>query len=81
MATMIVRAMKQADINGDYTQKLTTFSDKETISEWAKQAVGIASNKGIVNGVGENTFAPRETATRAQAAVMTYRLLKAIGKI
>lgn len=29
---------------------------------------------GIINGVGNNRFAPKDTAARAEAAVIIYRL-------
>ncbi|SHH39170.1 MG2 domain-containing protein [Caloranaerobacter azorensis DSM 13643] len=80
MATMIVRAMKYLNPDADYSSQLS-FMDKEEISNWAKEAVGIAYNKGIVNGVGENKFAPKDTANRAQAAVMIYRLLEVLNRM
>ncbi|WP_069650534.1 S-layer homology domain-containing protein [Caloranaerobacter ferrireducens] len=80
MATMIVRTMKYLHPDVDYSSELY-FIDKDEISNWAKDSVGIAYNKGIVNGVGENRFAPKETANRAQAAVMIYRLLEKLNRI
>ncbi|KPU27431.1 hypothetical protein TR13x_05000 [Caloranaerobacter sp. TR13] len=80
MATMIVRAMKYLSPDDDYSSELY-FTDKDVISDWAKDSVGIAYNKGIVNGVGGNKFAPKETANRAQAAVMIYRLLEKLNRI
>lgn len=81
MATMIVRALKYVDQDGDYTLTITAFEDIDEVSDWAKEAVGIAYNKGIVNGVNETTFAPKTNATRAHAAVMIYRMLEVLDLI
>ncbi|WP_427338399.1 type I pullulanase [Caloranaerobacter sp. DY30410] len=81
MAAMIVRALKYVAPNMDYSQKDITFVDRDSISDWAKDLVGIAYNKGIVNGIDETTFAPKDNATRAQAAVIIYRLLHLLGRI
>ncbi|EOD01789.1 alpha-amylase family glycosyl hydrolase [Caldisalinibacter kiritimatiensis] len=79
MATMIVRALKHVAPEGDYTLIETAFEDNEQVADWAKEAVGIAYNKGIVNGVSETIFAPKANATRAHAAVMIYRLLETLN--
>lgn len=81
MAVMIGRALKLIDPEGDYTVNGVVFKDENDISDWAKEAVRIAASKGLVNGVGENRFAPKETATRVQAAVIIYRLLDVLGRI
>ncbi|MDK2814543.1 MAG: arabinan endo,5-alpha-L-arabinosidase, partial [Thermoanaerobacter sp.] len=59
----------------------TTFSDNNKISEWAKNAVANAVKLGIVKGYKDNTFRPKENATRAEAAAMLYRVLEKTGNI
>jgi len=59
----------------------TTFSDNNKISEWAKNAVANAVKLGIVKGYEDNTFRPKENATRAEAAAMLYRALEKTGNI
>lgn len=49
-----------------------TFTD--LTQDWYKAAVAWAVEKGIVNGVGNNKFAPNETCTRAQIVTMLWRL-------
>jgi hypothetical protein len=39
-----------------------------------------AVKAGIVNGMTADTLAPQADATRAQAAVMIYKLLTVLGK-
>ncbi len=53
------------------------FSDANEISDYAKDAVVILSKLGIINGMGDGTFSPKQNATRAQAAMMIYN---AMGK-
>lgn len=81
MAVMIVRALKQVDAKGDYIAADLGFSDADSISEWAKNEVSIALNKGLVTGVSSTEFAPKENATRAQAAVIIYRVLDLLDRI
>ena len=49
-----------------------TFTD--LTQNWYKDAVAWAVEKGIVNGVGNNKFAPNDTCTRAQIVTMLWRL-------
>lgn len=51
------------------------FVDSDIISGYAKDAVGYFVSKGIVNGVDDGIFAPLDNATRAQTAVILYRLI------
>ncbi|SFE79024.1 S-layer homology domain-containing protein, partial [Thermoanaerobacter thermohydrosulfuricus] len=59
----------------------TTFSDNNNISEWAKNVVANAVKLGIVRGYEDNTFKPKDNATRAEAAAMLYRILEKTGNI
>ncbi|MFV9568464.1 endo-1,4-beta-xylanase [Thermoanaerobacter mathranii] len=54
----------------------TTFTDNGKISEWARNAVANVMKLGIVRGYEDNTFKPKDNATRAEAAAMLYRVLE-----
>ena len=54
------------------------FEDGADFGEYAKAPVAALNNAGIVSGVGGNRFNPKGNATRAEAAVIIYRLLKYI---
>ncbi len=54
----------------------TAYADDKDIHAWAKNAVAFVSAKRLMSGVNDTDFDPRETATRAQAAVMLTRLDK-----
>lgn len=71
MAVMIVRAAKlQAASNGK------NFDDSEQISSWAKSAVAAASANNIIGGYPDNTFKPKNNATRAEAVTVIVKALK-----
>lgn len=74
MAVMIIRALEYKGISTSTSS--VNFSDKEQISAWAMESVGEAVNMGIIKGMTETTFEPKLGATRAQAAVMIYRLIE-----
>ena len=76
---MCVLAMKAAECAGVTLPEGTlSFADSDAVSEYAVSYVAAMSQKGIVNGVGDNMFAPKNTATRASAAKIVYELLKLI---
>lgn len=74
MAAMTYRAIQTAGLTLN-EQALTAFSDEQDIANYAKEAVSAMQKAGIINGVGNGKFAPQDTATRAQAAVILYQLL------
>ena len=54
------------------------FSDNNTISDYAQEAVAKMQKAGVISGMGDGNFAPTETANRAQAAVVISNLIDAI---
>ena len=50
------------------------YADAAAISSWAVDAVGQVTAAGIMNGMGENAFAPKGSYTREQAIVTIMRL-------
>ncbi len=55
------------------TKASDVFSDLGNVL-WAKDAIEELAVKGIVNGVGENTFAPNELMTREQFVTIAVRV-------
>ncbi|WP_169834432.1 S8 family serine peptidase [Paenibacillus donghaensis] len=53
----------------------TVFRDAASISPQAVQAIAYAVGKGYLQGEGSNTFNPKGTLTRAQAAAILHRVL------
>lgn len=54
---------------------LWEFTDKENISIWAKEAVAWGTGLGLVTGRNDGSFAPKESATRGEIAVIFDRYL------
>lgn len=52
------------------------FADGEQISDWAKQAVTDLARIGVLTGRAQDVFAPKEPATRAEAALLLWKLMK-----
>ena len=52
------------------------FDDEGEISDYARNSVAILCGLKVMNGMGDGNFAPKETATRAQAAKVIYEIAK-----
>lgn len=81
MAVMITRALAYKEkgvqlAEGEAADLLNAFQDKENISSWAGDGVAAAVKAEIVKGRSAGEFAPRATATRAEAAVMILRMYR-----
>ncbi len=59
---------------------VTEFSDAEDIASWAYPSVHKLHKAFVINGRGSNTFEPEMNLTRAEAAVIVYRISKLINK-
>ncbi len=96
-ATMLTRTFKRATMNGWTIQtdaqfaltyeKPALFTDDADISDWAKDSVYFMAANGIINGVGDNKFAPKNVtteeeatgyanATREQALIIAVRMVE-----
>ncbi len=73
MAIMTLRAAEAAGRSLP-AKTSVSFSDADQISGYAKDAVNKLAAAQIINGMGDNNFAPQQTANRAQAAVIIYQL-------
>ena len=73
-------------IKSDYVQKTPTVNETPVVTadkfndlsgyEWAKEAIEALSDKGIVSGIDNNTFAPSSKIKREEFAAMMVRLAK-----
>jgi hypothetical protein len=52
-----------------------SFNDTYKVADYAKEAMKLFVETGIVSGDGKNNLIPRDTSTRAQAAQVLYNLL------
>ena len=58
--------MKKGEIN---------YKDLKDVSAWAKESVEICTQMDLIKGMDDNLLAPKQTATRAQLAVIMERVL------
>lgn len=72
--TRTILTNKPVETNGK-----KVFSDESKISEWALVSVKQAAANGFIDGMDNNLFNPKSTATRAQAATVILRILNKIG--
>lgn len=74
MATLCLRAFT---LTGKIlpADRSCEFSDKSLISGYAVENVTKMAQAGIINGMGDGTFAPKANATRAQAAKIIAALI------
>ncbi len=75
MCAMVYRCIKEKGTSIKTSDNAENFVDFDKCSEYSKEAVKALSANNIINGVGENTFAPDGFATRAMAAVIIDRAL------
>jgi len=71
-AILLVRAFELSSENTE------NFSDVLDTDYFAKE-LAIARNTGIVNGIGDNKYAPRNTITRQDMMVIVYRAMVALS--
>ncbi|MFD0670833.1 S-layer homology domain-containing protein, partial [Cohnella sp. GCM10027633] len=72
MAAMIAGALgKSSEANATATD----FADDKDIPAWAKAAVAYVKQASIVQGKGDNRFAPGDHATRAEAVTVLLNML------
>ncbi|WFR60534.1 S-layer homology domain-containing protein [Paenibacillus amylolyticus] len=78
MAVMLNRALKvvQREDATNTVQGNKGFADEAEIAGYAKEAVVSMQQLGLLNGMPDGTFAPKETANRAQGAVAVARLME-----
>lgn len=71
MCSMLVRYVESyLGITLENSVDKKVFADDNKISSWAKDAVYKCQQSGLVNGISETTFAPRDNATRAAVATI-----------
>ncbi|MBQ2743372.1 MAG: S-layer homology domain-containing protein, partial [Oscillospiraceae bacterium] len=67
-ALLLVRAF---ELESDNTENFADVAD----SDYFAKELAIARNTGIVNGIGDNKYAPRNTITRQDMMTIVYRAL------
>ncbi|SEM62677.1 The GLUG motif-containing protein [Paenibacillus sp. OV219] len=76
MAAMIASALGQSNV----ANAVIGFADDKDIPAWAKAGVSFVKQAGIVQGKGDNRFAPQDKATRAEAVTVLLKMQAQISK-
>ncbi len=76
-AAVILNRMINETIPVAVTEMYFVFDDEDEISDWAGSAVQVMCNMGVMNGVGENNFAPNDSYTVEQAITTIMRVYAA----
>ncbi len=74
-AKFLAKADK-ADLSDYAIKGSNLYADDADISDEYDESVYYVSEKGYMNGIGENMFGPALTVTRAQIATMLYRIIE-----
>lgn len=77
-AVIISRIIENKNLKMKAAPEATEFADYGNVPEYAKEAVDKMQKYGIMNGMDNNMFMPRENVTRAQMAQIIYNALKNI---
>ncbi|GBF72465.1 hypothetical protein PA598K_00720, partial [Paenibacillus sp. 598K] len=80
--TILARAMALTDLHkelksGAADALLAAFADSNEVAQWARQGMAAAIDSGIVQGRETKELAPKALITRAEAATIIERLLRA----
>lgn len=75
MAVMAVRAYEYLQGSKAEAASAAPFSDYSRIHGWAQDAVSTAKQAGLLQGRGNQQFAPQERMTRAESAQVLFNLL------
>ncbi|QSZ28431.1 S-layer homology domain-containing protein [Aceticella autotrophica] len=81
MAAIVMRVYEKLSKYKEENINKTTFADDSKISNWAKQAIANINKIGLMMGEPNNMFAPKESATRAEAAAVIFRILNKAGNL
>ncbi|MFD2613909.1 bifunctional 2',3'-cyclic-nucleotide 2'-phosphodiesterase/3'-nucleotidase [Paenibacillus gansuensis] len=79
IAVMVKNAMEIKAGETLKADKPASFADSASISVWAKNSIDVAVDRGIMTGRNGGKFAPKATATRAEAAKVIDTIISNIS--
>ncbi len=80
LCVMLYNYTKHIGVKTEFAD-ISSYSENETVSDWAKDAVSWAVGEKIVTGKGNNTLAPKDSASRAEAAAVIRRYTEKFAEI
>ncbi len=79
MAQILYQYARHKGLRLEGSANLSTFRDGNTVSSWARSAVGWAVAQDLLTGTGGGSLNPRSTADRAQVATLLMRFCQKTG--
>lgn len=79
-ATILCRLINKIYPSWDATAQYFDFADSGQISDWAMNDIQVICNMGIMQGIGDNRFAPKELYTTEQAIATLVRVYNNFSK-
>ena len=75
LAAILYRYAQYRKLDTDASAKLNSFTDADSVSAYASEALGWAVSEGLINGA-SGKLMPKSDATRAQVAAILHRFVK-----
>lgn len=75
LAAILYRYAQYRKLDTDVSAKLNSFTDTDSVSAYASEALGWAVSEGLINGA-SGKLMPKGDATRAQVAAILHRFVK-----
>jgi hypothetical protein len=86
LAVMVARALQWKDAGADLTpgqvdQALSGYTDAGRVDGWAREAVAVCINRGIISGRSAASLSGQSDTSRAEAVVVLEKLLHSLGEL
>lgn len=82
----VLKAYAAGIINGvgggkaipDMGTDISKYTDRDSVSLWAKEAVGALANNGVMKGSSDTTLSPAASCSKEQSIILVYRLYEVV---
>lgn len=81
LASLLIRFFEYIGLEMHETPEIDVFSDLKSIPKWARDNVEALRKTGLIKGDDAGRFNPKNTASRAEVATITMRMLDDIARI
>ncbi len=86
LAVMVVRALQWKSASADLTpeqvdQALSGYTDAGQVDGWAREAVAVCINRGLISGRSTASLSGKSDTSRAEAVVVLEKLLQSLGEL
>ncbi len=86
LAVMVARALQWKGAGAGLTpeqvdQALSGYTDADQLDGWAREAVAVCINRGLISGRSATSLSGQSDTSRAEAAVVLEKLLQSLGEL